>query len=453
RADEDDRQSYASYASRASHDERRARRDDRERYHEGRRCHERRDEGRARYHERDDPRDDGASTQPKIVMPTFTGTDPDAWLSRAGQFFEINDLVREKYYPTYYRAEMEHQFLSLQQGTRTVDEFEREFTRLEAFVPDLVRTEAQRAQRFIDGLYPAVRHNIVGHGTQTYARAVSIAQEVDASIRREAVRDRAQPSAPVQPFIALPALPAAQPAKEKKRKGKGAQTDRRTRQRQQQVPPCPTCRRLHRGECHMGQDICYYCHEPGHFVSRRPKRLQQQPQQPQQPPQQQQPRQQAQRPPQQQQQRGRQQARVYAIDQVEAAQQPGTMSGMVVLNDIPVFALFDIGATHSFISRRCLDAIGVHAVTAVDPLEVSLASGRKIVTSAKASDLSLSIGGRVLSADAFVLEMRDFDLILGMDWLSFYHADIRCHDRDITLYLPRDESITFFGSRNRSLPH
>ncbi|CAA0824850.1 Unknown protein, partial [Striga hermonthica] len=80
---------------------------------------------------------------------------------KAGCTWEmLKELIREKYYPTYYRAEMERQFLSLQQGTRTVDEYEREFTRLAAFVPDLVRTEAQRAQRFIDGLYPAVRHNI-----------------------------------------------------------------------------------------------------------------------------------------------------------------------------------------------------------------------------------------------------------------------------------------------------
>ncbi|CAA0830746.1 Unknown protein, partial [Striga hermonthica] len=71
-------------------------------------------------------------------------------------------------------------------GTRTVDEYEREFTRLGAFVPDLVGTEAKRAHRFTDGLRPAVRHNIVGHGVQTYARTVAIAQEVDASIRREA---------------------------------------------------------------------------------------------------------------------------------------------------------------------------------------------------------------------------------------------------------------------------
>ncbi|CAA0839957.1 Unknown protein, partial [Striga hermonthica] len=302
----------------------------------------------------------------------------------------FKNQVRDKYYPSYYRAEMERQFLALQQGTRTVDEYEREFTRLAGFAPDLVRTEAQRAQRFIDGLYPAVRHNIVGHGTQTYARAVSIAQEVDASIRREAVRDRTQPSAPAQPVTVPPALPLTQPPKNNKRKGKGAPTDKRTRRRLQEILPCPTCGRLHRGECRVGQDICYFFQEPGHYASRCPKKLQQQPQQP---PQQQQPRQQVQRPPQQQQQqqRGRQQARVYAVDQVEAAQQPGTMSGMVVLNDIPVFALFDTGATHTFISRRCLDAIGVRAVTAVDPLEVSLASGRKIVTSAKATDLSLSI--------------------------------------------------------------
>ncbi|CAA0808206.1 Unknown protein, partial [Striga hermonthica] len=45
----------------------------------------------------------------------------------------FKDLVREKYYPSYYRAEMERQFLALQQGTRTVDEYEREFTRLAAF--------------------------------------------------------------------------------------------------------------------------------------------------------------------------------------------------------------------------------------------------------------------------------------------------------------------------------
>ncbi|CAA0831299.1 Unknown protein, partial [Striga hermonthica] len=124
-----------------------------------------------------------------------------------------------------------------------------------------------------------------------------------------------------------------------------------------------------------------------------------------------------------------------------------TMSGMIILNDVPVYAWFDTGATHSFISRRCLEAIGVRSTTAVNPLEVSLASGRKIVTDARATDLSLSIGGRILITDTYVIEMRDFDLILGMDWLTRFHADIRCYDREITLYLPGDDQITYYGSR------
>ncbi|CAA0824199.1 Unknown protein, partial [Striga hermonthica] len=51
---------------------------------------------------------------------------------------QFKELICGKYYPSYYRADMERQFLALRQGTRSVDEYEREFTRLESFVSDLV---------------------------------------------------------------------------------------------------------------------------------------------------------------------------------------------------------------------------------------------------------------------------------------------------------------------------
>ncbi|CAA0830099.1 Unknown protein, partial [Striga hermonthica] len=84
REEDDDWRSHASYASHATHYERRPHRD-------GRRRDARRHEG---CHDRDEQVDERASTRSKIVMPTFTGTDPDAWLSRAVQFFEINDVPR-----------------------------------------------------------------------------------------------------------------------------------------------------------------------------------------------------------------------------------------------------------------------------------------------------------------------------------------------------------------------
>ncbi|CAA0830817.1 Unknown protein, partial [Striga hermonthica] len=169
----------------------------------------------------------------------------DEWVQGLEIIFE---LIREKYYPSYFRADMERQFLALTQGTRTVDEYEREFTRLGAFVPDLVGTEAKRAYRFTDGLRPAVRHNIVGHGVQTYARAVAIAQEVDASIRREAIQTPAQPVAQpsAQPKLAQPST------NQNKRKLRGGSDNWKTRPRQ--YPECPTCGKHHRGECLVGQN-------------------------------------------------------------------------------------------------------------------------------------------------------------------------------------------------------
>ncbi|CAA0815778.1 Unknown protein, partial [Striga hermonthica] len=72
------------------------------------------------------------------------------WSMRPGEkegctWDQFKRLIRGKYYPSYYRADMERQFLALRQGTRSVDEYEREFTRIGSFVPDLVSTEEKRA--------------------------------------------------------------------------------------------------------------------------------------------------------------------------------------------------------------------------------------------------------------------------------------------------------------------
>ncbi|CAA0816886.1 Unknown protein, partial [Striga hermonthica] len=145
------------------------------------------------------------------------------------------------------------------------------------------------------------------------------------------------------------------------------------------LPVCGTCGCAHRGECLAGQNVCYNCKKPGHMTKECPDRQQPQPQaQPQQ------------------QRRAGQQVQVYFVDQAQAEENPGTMSGMIILNDIHIFALFDTGASHSFVSKRCIEAIGVQLLDTVDPLEVSLASGQKIVTSSKAENLRLNIGGRIL---------------------------------------------------------
>ncbi|CAA0835697.1 Uncharacterized mitochondrial protein AtMg00860, partial [Striga hermonthica] len=347
---------------------------------------------------------------------------------------QLKVIITEKYYPRHFRDQMEKEFMNLSQGNRTVTEYEREFSRLSAFARHLVDTEEKKATRFLYGLKRELLMLIAGHGYLTYAETIERAQ------RLEMCQQMGSQSLSVRPAdIAQPSNNAGKRKWNDDRKGKGKKNRKDNRPPQatqpiQQVladrPPCATCGRGHRGECLAGKNICYRCKRPGHMAQYCPERGQDQQQQP--------------GP------GGR--ARVFTLTQLEAANNQGTMSGMLSMHGIPVFALFDTGATHSFISSSCLEAIGVQSVSAVDALEVSLASGKTIVTNSIVQELKMNIGGRDLEADTYVINMKDFDIILGMDWLTKYRADISCHQREVTLHLPGVDRIVFFGAQTRAVP-
>lgn len=48
--------------------------------------------------------------------------------------------------------------------------------------------------------------------------------------------------------------------------------------------------------------------------------------------------------------------------------------------------------------------------------------------------------------DFIILDMMDFDVILGMDCLSPYHAALNCHAKTITLVMPSAPKIEWKGT-------
>jgi hypothetical protein len=62
------------------------------------------------------------------------------------------------------------------------------------------------------------------------------------------------------------------------------------------------------------------------------------------------------------------------------------------------------------------------------------------------------IEGRVLPAKLAVFGMMGFDVILGMDWLSKYNANMDCRRKEITFQLHGIEEFTYCGSRVRYTP-
>ena len=67
------------------------------------------------------------------------------------------------------------------------------------------------------------------------------------------------------------------------------------------------------------------------------------------------------------------------------------------------------------------------------PIRVSTPVGDFVVVDRVYRFCTITLMGYDTHADLKVLDMIDFDVILGMDWLSSYHTILNCHSKTITL--------------------
>ncbi|GKA58583.1 putative reverse transcriptase domain-containing protein [Tanacetum coccineum] len=144
-------------------------------------------------------------------------------------------------------------------------------------------------------------------------------------------------------------------------------------------PPCDICGKLHPGKaCHRVTGACFTCGSTGHMAKNCPKNggnvgkgngNDNQP---------------------------AAKGRVFSLTKDQAANSSGTVSGTLFLNDRVVFVLFDTGATHS-------------------------------VSDHEYHNCPLRSDDKIRSANMFPLDMNDFDIILGMDWLTEHRDTIICH--------------------------
>lgn len=51
-------------------------------------------------------------------------------------------------------------------------------------------------------------------------------------------------------------------------------------------------------------------------------------------------------------------------------------------------------------------------------------------------------------ANFMLLDMIDFDVILGMDWLASSHATLDCHDKVIKFSIPAEPTFVFQGDQS-----
>ena len=141
----------------------------------------------------------------------------------------------------------------------------------------------------------------------------------------------------------------------------------------------------------------------------------------------------------------RTQARVYAVTQQDANAAPDVVTGIISILDHDAYTLVELGATHSFASKHFLDRFQIETQPLQGHMRVSLLAGDPLFSERVVRDSRVLIGGHEFPADLVALDMRDFDVVLYMDWLSRHRATLDCYKKEAKFHRPGKLEVKFRG--------
>nr|GFB02847.1 putative reverse transcriptase domain-containing protein [Tanacetum cinerariifolium] len=124
-----------------------------------------------------------------------------------------------------------------------------------------------------------------------------------------------------------------------------------------------------------------------------------------------------------------------------AANAPGTILGTLYMYDRGVFILFNTGSTHFVVSIAFSKHLKVNALSLSTPMRHS------VIISHEFRNCPLRVGDDIRFANLLPLEMSDFDIILGMDWLTEHRATIDCHLKRVIFSDLNNPEFIYHGSR------
>ena len=78
---------------------------------------------------------------------------------------------------------------------------------------------------------------------------------------------------------------------------------------------------------------------------------------------------------------------------------------------------------------------------------ISFPTGESLIADKVYLGSKISIAGKEFEANLILLGLHDFDIILGMDWLSQHRATVDCLRREVRFSRPGEPDVTFYGVR------
>ncbi|XP_070002668.1 uncharacterized protein [Nicotiana sylvestris] len=111
------------------------------------------------------------------------------------------------------------------------------------------------------------------------------------------------------------------------------------------------------------------------------------------------------------------------------------ITGTISVCNRAVLVLFDPVSTYSYVSSYFTTYLVVPRDSLSAPIYVSILVGDSIIVDRVFRYCVVIIGGLETRVDFLLLDIVYFDVILGLDCLSPYHAILDCHAKTVTLAL------------------
>ena len=141
------------------------------------------------------------------------------------------------------------------------------------------------------------------------------------------------------------------------------------------------------------------------------------------------------------------QARVYDVTQQDADAAPNVVTGIISILEHDAYTLVDPGATYSFASKHFLDRFQIKTQPLEGRMRVSLPAGDPLFPHRVVRDSRVLIGGQEFPANLVAFDMRDFNVGLGMDWLSRHRATLDCYKMEVKFHRLGKLEVKFRGIR------
>ena len=96
------------------------------------------------------------------------------------------------------------------------------------------------------------------------------------------------------------------------------------------------------------------------------------------------------------------------------------VAGIAHVNSINDYILFDSEALCSFISHEFMNRLGLPYESLESPLNIEVANKAIILIRHVYKNCCIEIRGHPFLVDLIPIQLGEFDVILGMDWLNKY---------------------------------